>query len=105
MIQAKTTAISLRVDNGILAWFRSNRPRGYQTLMHAVLRGYVEEQKKRETRLAGRAQEIFFSYYTQCFWHYDKKLVITPSNMHIVVDGLRKYGGRKGLVLAEELCQ
>jgi uncharacterized protein (DUF4415 family) len=38
-------AISLRVDPDVLAWFRSTGPR-YQTRMNAVLRAYVEHQKR-----------------------------------------------------------
>lgn len=38
-------SISLRVDQDVLEWFKS-RGRGYQTLMNAVLRSYMEAQKK-----------------------------------------------------------
>jgi uncharacterized protein (DUF4415 family) len=35
----------LRIDEDVLAWFRANGP-GYQTHMNAVLRAYVEAQKR-----------------------------------------------------------
>jgi uncharacterized protein (DUF4415 family) len=39
-------AISLRIDQDILAWFRDRGP-GYQTRMNAVLRAFVDAQGKR----------------------------------------------------------
>jgi uncharacterized protein (DUF4415 family) len=35
----------LRIDEDVLAWFRAHGP-GYQTSMNAVLRAYVETQKR-----------------------------------------------------------
>lgn len=43
--QAKQ-AISLRIDQDVLDWFRDGGP-GYQTRMNAVLRAYVELQRGR----------------------------------------------------------
>jgi uncharacterized protein (DUF4415 family) len=37
-------AISLRIDEDILAWFRDGGP-GYQTRMNAVLRAFVDAQQ------------------------------------------------------------
>ena len=37
--------ISLRVDTDVLQWFKE-RGKGYQSLMNAVLRSYVEHQRK-----------------------------------------------------------
>jgi uncharacterized protein (DUF4415 family) len=39
-------AISLRVDSDVLDWFK-NQGKGYQSLMNAVLRSYVEHHAKR----------------------------------------------------------
>jgi uncharacterized protein (DUF4415 family) len=39
-------AISLRIDQDVLAWFRERGP-GYQTRMNAVLRAFVNAQGKR----------------------------------------------------------
>lgn len=41
-------AISLRVDQDVLAWFRDGGP-GYQTRMNAVLRSYMRTMKGRES--------------------------------------------------------
>jgi uncharacterized protein (DUF4415 family) len=37
-------AISLRIDQDVLAWFRDGGP-GYQTRMNAVLRAFVDAQR------------------------------------------------------------
>jgi uncharacterized protein (DUF4415 family) len=40
-------AISLRIDNDVLEWFK-NQGKGYQSLMNTVLRSYCEHQSKIE---------------------------------------------------------
>jgi len=98
-------AISLRIREPILNWFRSRAPDGgYQTLLNAVLEEYVNNQIQLSNHLAGRGQELFRQYYAQCFWHYDKTLHIGPHNIQLVIDGLKKYGGREGFLIAKELC-
>lgn len=39
------SAISMRVDDDILAWFKA-QGKGYQTRMNAVLKAYVEAQRR-----------------------------------------------------------
>lgn len=39
-------AISLRIDQDVLGWFRDGGP-GYQTRMNAVLRAFVDAQRGR----------------------------------------------------------
>ena len=39
------TQVTLRVDQDVLRWFRA-RGKGYQTLMNAVLRSYVEAHRR-----------------------------------------------------------
>lgn len=41
VLPEKKKAISLRVDGEVLRWFK-RRGRGYQSLMNAVLKSYVE---------------------------------------------------------------
>ncbi len=98
-------AISLRVKPRVLEWYRKKRPRGYQTLMHSVLEAHVDREMKLEAWVAGRAQELFRQFHAQCFWHYDPDLEIGTHNVRLVIDGLRKFGGREGFLLAEELCR
>jgi uncharacterized protein (DUF4415 family) len=40
-------AISLRIDNDVLQWFKS-QGKGYESLMNTVLRSYFEHQSKME---------------------------------------------------------
>lgn len=103
--KATKRPISLRVSPEILGWFQRESRRGYQSRINQVLESYVREQQRLAERRAGRAQELFHRFYARCFWHIDHSLQITPENIQIVVEGLRKYGGREGFILAEELCQ
>lgn len=95
----------MRLSREVVEWFRREQPKGYQSRINAVLEDYVQAKAEQRIRAAGRAQEIFKQYYATCFWHYDKNLKIDVDNMHLVVEGLKKYGGRIGLLLSEELCQ
>lgn len=46
VLPEKKKAISLRVDNEVLEWFKSkSKGKGYQTFMNAVLKAFVEAQK------------------------------------------------------------
>ena len=47
-------AISLRVDQDVLEWFKETGPR-YQTRMNAVLRTYVSEMRKDQKRSTKRS--------------------------------------------------
>ena len=49
-------AISLRVDQDVLEWFRETGPR-YQTRMNAVLRTYVSKMRQDEKRREIAASE------------------------------------------------
>ncbi|MBA2687922.1 MAG: BrnA antitoxin family protein [Gemmatimonadaceae bacterium] len=50
-------AISLRVDDDVLDWFRKQGP-GYQSRMNAILRAYMQRMRlaKRPTRKKNRAR-------------------------------------------------
>jgi len=45
MLPAPKRAISLRVDEDVLAWFKSRGPR-YQSRMNAILRHYMAHMRK-----------------------------------------------------------
>ena len=47
-------AISLRVDQDVLAWFRAQGPR-YQSRINAVLRTFMSQAKRRRRPRAGSA--------------------------------------------------
>jgi len=55
-----------------------------------------------EERLA-LANRLYQEYYGRCFWHCPRDLVITEDLLPLVVNGLRKHGGRRGFILAAEL--
>lgn len=56
----------------------------------------------REERLA-LANRMFREYRARCFWHCPTDLVITEGLVPLVVNGLRKHGGRRGFILAGQL--
>lgn len=45
VLPAAKRPVSLRIDGDVLDWFRS-RGRGYQTRINAVLRSYVQAQRR-----------------------------------------------------------
>ncbi len=106
-MQIKTIPISIRLEEDILLWFKAHK--GYQGAIKKVLRDYVESEKaEKNKRLGiklGRAQEVFRQMYTRCFWHYDPDLEVNEGNFYLIIDRLKKYGGKEGYLLAEELCR
>ena len=52
-----------------------------------------------------RAQEAYREYYSRCFWHMKKDLVISEANLPAIIEDLKLYGGRKGWLLAHDLCR
>jgi hypothetical protein len=62
----------------------------------------VSEPLNREERLA-LANRLYREYRTRCFWHCPPDLVITEDLLPLVVNGLRKHGGRRGFILAGKL--
>jgi len=45
----RKSQVTLRLDSDVLAWFKRGG-RGYQTRINALLRAYVEEQRRHESR-------------------------------------------------------
>ena len=97
--------ISIRIPEDVLLFFKESYQDGYQKEIKKLLADHMIKSQTHNLLIAGRAQQLFIDYYAQCFWHYDRNLQITPSNMNIVIEGLRKHGGKKGFILASELCQ
>lgn len=89
----------LKVDREVLEWYRG-KGKGYQIIINQILRGFMMVSEKR----LKLAQQLYDHYYTQCFWHMKKGLIITEEMIPEVVRGLRKYGGREGFIKAQELC-
>jgi uncharacterized protein (DUF4415 family) len=53
VVPLRKQAISLRVDEDVLAWFREHGPR-YQSRMNAVLRSYMDAMSAGSRRTRGR---------------------------------------------------
>jgi hypothetical protein len=49
------------------------------------------------------ANRLYQEYYTRCFWHCPRDLLITEELLPLVSNGLRKHGGRRGFILAARL--
>ncbi|MBA4073326.1 MAG: 3-oxoacyl-ACP synthase [Gemmatimonas sp.] len=54
VVPSPKKAISLRVDEDVLAWFRKSGPR-YQTRMNAVLRSYVAAMRHGRRKVRARS--------------------------------------------------
>ena len=66
-----------------------------------------EAVTQNEAILASRLREArnaFDMFYAQCFWYWRKDKPITEADIPEIARGLRQYGGRQGLLLAEKLC-
>lgn len=57
-----------------------------------------------DKRRLTRAQVAFRENYSRCFWHMKRDLVVTEENLPVIIEDLKLYGGRKGWLLAYELC-
>ena len=51
------------------------------------------------------ARWAFRRFHGQCFWYLRADLEITLADLPMIVDGLRKNGGRSGFLLAAKLCR
>ena len=49
------------------------------------------------------ARRLFREFYSFCFWHCRPDLLITEEKIPLVVEGLRRHGGRRGLLVAARL--
>ena len=51
------------------------------------------------------AREAFRQFHAQCFWYLRADLEITPAEVPMIAEGLRRNGGRAGFLLAAKLCR
>ena len=51
------------------------------------------------------AREAFRKFHAQCFWYLRADLEITPAEVPMIAEGLRRNGGRVGFLLAAKLCR
>ena len=50
------------------------------------------------------AQRLYREYFALCFWHWKPDLRITESMIPSIIDGLKRNGGRKGILAASKLA-
>ena len=89
----------LKVDKDVLEWYRK-KGKGYQSTINNILRGYMDISERR----LKLAQQLYETYYFQCFWHMKKDLIINEDMIPVIIKGLRKHGGHEGFIKAQELC-
>ena len=51
------------------------------------------------------ARQAFREFHAQCFWYLRRDLVITEADLPEIARGLRQHGGRRGFLLAAQLCR
>ena len=61
-------------------------------------------QEREEARVQA-AREAFRQFRAQCFWYLRADLEITPAEVPMIAEGLRRNGGRVGFLLAAKLCR
>ena len=49
------------------------------------------------------AKAAYDSYRTRCFWYLSPGFKVEEPTLHIVIDGLRKYGDRAAFQIAADL--
>jgi hypothetical protein len=55
------------------------------------------------SKVLEQAQQLYREFYTRCFWHCPRDLVITFELIPLVISGLKKHGGHHGFVMAGKL--
>jgi hypothetical protein len=76
----------------------------YQEIDESVpLEERVARLKAKTRQRLELANRLFREYHTRSFWHCPPDLVITEELIPMVVQGLRKYGGREGFILSRKL--
>lgn len=75
-----------------------NRGKGYLPRMETV----SETDGKRRLELARQA---FKNFDVQCFWSWNPNAEITEETIPRIAKQLRLHGGRRGYLIAAELCR
>ena len=96
--------VYIKLDSIVLDWFKVGG-RGYQERINLLLKEYVEEVLSFQSLQLETAQQLFDKYYTQCFWHMKKHFEIKTEHFPLIIEGLKKYGGRDGYLESRKLCQ
>ncbi|MCU0858833.1 MAG: hypothetical protein MUC65_10585 [Pontiellaceae bacterium] len=65
----------------------------------------LSSETAREMVRVREARRAFHRFHAQCFWFMREDMKITPEDIPEIVRGLRKDGGREGMLLAAKLCR
>lgn len=65
----------------------------------------LSPEAAREMVCVREARRAFRRFYVQCFWYLREDMQVTREDIPEIVRGLRKYGGREGMLLAAKLCR
>jgi len=63
------------------------------------------EDTRRTSPRVELANRLFHEFYAVCFWHLKPDLVVTEQLVPLIIAGLRKHGGRRGMLAADRLLQ
>lgn len=98
--------VYLKLDATVVDWFREAGP-GYQARINEVLPRFVlgVTDPDHTCTTVEQAQLLFEQFYSQCFWHMRRDLIVTEHDVEAIVRGLRTHGGRAGFLAAEALCR
>lgn len=101
--KTKKVPVYMKLDEGVLNWFKAKGP-GYQERMNSLLKDYIHEYNQFEQSRLKYAQDLYEKYYARCFWHLRPNMTISEDKIPLVIEGLKKYGGREGYMEAQNLC-
>jgi len=51
------------------------------------------------------ARQALREFHAQCFWYLREDMDVTQADLPEIVHGLRQNGGRRGFLLAAQLCR
>jgi hypothetical protein len=64
----------------------------------------MSTQDEQQADRLERARRAFERFHARCFWDMRPVLTLTPADLPMIADRLRRHGGREGWQIASELC-
>jgi hypothetical protein len=102
--KSRKIPVYLKLEEDVVNWFK-NEGKGYQERINSLLKDYVSEVVMATTTKVSNAQNLFEKYYSQCFWHLRRDIVIKEEHIPLIIEGLKKHGGQQGYLESQILCQ
>ena len=65
----------------------------------------AETRSLTEAEKLSLARVALHEFHAQCFWFWRADIEIGPQDIPEIVRGLRQDGGRRGFLLAAQLCR